>query len=34
LSFSDFYGWLVLFYLLALGVEVVLFKRDLASRRS
>lgn len=34
LGFADFYGWLVFFYLLALGVEVVLFRRGLASQRS
>lgn len=34
LGFRDFYGWLVLFYLLALSVEVVLFRRGLASQRS
>lgn len=34
LGFADFYGWLVLFYLLALCVEVVLFRRGLVSPRS
>ena len=34
LGFMDFYSWLVLFYLLALGVEVMLFRRGSGSHQS